>query len=144
MQERLTETAFGQYMMGDPSLDTQLAKDINSLAQCATVGAGSLALVVTLPSFVTDEVNVLDRGEKSLSDQQATQNDQRLSVPQPVGNAIDGAMIFFDPIGLIMSWPLAHKHNQNLHWTVSHQSPQHHFLAHAYRCGVLMSVTPCS
>ena len=120
LKGRLTEKTFGQYVTGDPSLDPALTRDITAMSAATAVSASAVGFVVTLISFVTDSVP-LDASLDSAAHGQVekVRADGRLGVGPVAGNAIDGAIMFFDTMGLILSWPLKYKHDQDLRWAVS-------------------------
>lgn len=101
----VTEKTFQQFVTGDPGLDPELFRDMYTVATCTTVTAGALGFVATAVAFVTDSVDVAS-------------SEDRVAVGPALGNAIDGALMFFDTLGLVLTWPLKHKHDQDLHWAV--------------------------
>jgi hypothetical protein len=119
LEGRLTEKTFGQYVTGDSSLDLALARDIMALGSATAVSASAIGFTVTLISFVTDSVT-LDAPLKATAHGHAgdVETASKLGVGPTAGNFIDGGIMFLDSIGLILSWPLKHKHDQDLRWAV--------------------------
>ncbi|KAK3172642.1 hypothetical protein OEA41_005966 [Lepraria neglecta] len=110
---RLTKNTFKQFMEGDASLDKSLVRDINEVGGAVAASAATIFLVLKLITYVTDELTIMDAEADD-----GTIETRKVMVGGEAGHVIDAAKMFFNIVGLVISWPLHHEHDQALHWWI--------------------------
>ena len=106
---RLTKSTLKQFIEGDTSLDKSLVRDINEVGGAVAASAATVFLVVKLITYVTDEFTIMDAEADD-----GTIETRKVMVGGEVGHVIDAAKMFFNIVGLVISWPLHHEHDQAL------------------------------